>query len=343
LFRKYYKQANDAIEPNRALIDKIFEEAEKRQRPKFAAKIYKFGIGVAAVLVVSVSAVMFLHFGNDGGAPEINKGALATVEGTDSATKESLNSDAPASPPIEADVMDVEEQQGKSKDVASDNGVSNKSKKESDEMPKSGKPTEKTVSDSTKDKTEEKPDNSTENNNSPSEKRPGERRPANNNSNSIEPIAPQTAEAKVPENTPVLAAEIGEENDGTGAERPMARGVEPVENIEETAEPVEENSDHMREADLDNLDEVSDGEYNVISNMLTSHFGEEDEMTGNPYVFEVVEKNDDVYVGRWRWLVDGHSSLITEFVVTSNMSEMYESSIVDDKIRWSTEDNLLLN
>ena len=33
LFKKYYKQANDDIETNRALIDKIFEEAEKGSLP----------------------------------------------------------------------------------------------------------------------------------------------------------------------------------------------------------------------------------------------------------------------------------------------------------------------
>lgn len=59
MFRKYYKQANDDIKPDRELIDKIFEKAEKLPKTKSRAKIYKFGTAIAAVFVVAVA--MFLY------------------------------------------------------------------------------------------------------------------------------------------------------------------------------------------------------------------------------------------------------------------------------------------
>ncbi len=55
MFKKYYKEANDDIKTNRQLIDKIFEEAEKPTKTKHFAKIYKFGMAAAAVLVLAVS------------------------------------------------------------------------------------------------------------------------------------------------------------------------------------------------------------------------------------------------------------------------------------------------
>ena len=58
MFKKYYKQANDDIQPNRELIDKIFEQAEKNKKP-ISAVVYKYGMAVAAVLVLAVSAFSY--------------------------------------------------------------------------------------------------------------------------------------------------------------------------------------------------------------------------------------------------------------------------------------------
>lgn len=58
MFKKYYKQANDDIKPNRELIDKIFEQAEKSKKP-ISAVIYKYGMAVAVVLVLAVSAFSY--------------------------------------------------------------------------------------------------------------------------------------------------------------------------------------------------------------------------------------------------------------------------------------------
>lgn len=54
LFKKYYKEAFDDIKPDRELISKIFEEAEKKAKPKTAV-IYKYGMVFAAVMVFVVS------------------------------------------------------------------------------------------------------------------------------------------------------------------------------------------------------------------------------------------------------------------------------------------------
>lgn len=58
MFKKYYKQANDDIQPNHELIDKIFEQAEKNKKP-ISAVVYKYGMVAAAVLVLAVSAFSY--------------------------------------------------------------------------------------------------------------------------------------------------------------------------------------------------------------------------------------------------------------------------------------------
>lgn len=65
MFKKYYKEANDDIKTNRELIGKIFEAAEQPMKPKRTAKIYKFGMTAAAVLVLGVSVTMFSMFSNN--------------------------------------------------------------------------------------------------------------------------------------------------------------------------------------------------------------------------------------------------------------------------------------
>lgn len=68
MFRKYYKQANDDIVPDRELIDKIFEQADKKTVRTGRARIYRFGTAVAAVLILAVSAAAYpqiIRYGSD--------------------------------------------------------------------------------------------------------------------------------------------------------------------------------------------------------------------------------------------------------------------------------------
>ena len=145
-------------------------------------------------------------------------------------------------------------------------------------------------------------------------------------------IVPDVSE-RPKDNGAVLAAETDE----TTEETIVARDVVKAGNSEES-------SNATNVAKLEDFDDVSDAEANVISNMLISNFGEEDEITGNEYIFEIVGKSEEVYLGRWRWMVGDHSSLLTEFVISSNMSEMYECTYDDEgNIQWSKEENLLFD
>lgn len=57
MFRKYYKEANDDIKPNRELIDKIFEQAETARAPK--KRIYKLAYAAAAAAAIAVSVYSY--------------------------------------------------------------------------------------------------------------------------------------------------------------------------------------------------------------------------------------------------------------------------------------------
>ncbi len=59
MFKKYYKAANDDIQPNRELIDQIFEKAEKGAKVFSWNSVYKYGATVAAVLVLAISAYSY--------------------------------------------------------------------------------------------------------------------------------------------------------------------------------------------------------------------------------------------------------------------------------------------
>lgn len=59
MFRKYYKEANDDIKPNRALIDTIFENAEKSEKSAVRTKVYRYGTLAAAVLILAVSVYSY--------------------------------------------------------------------------------------------------------------------------------------------------------------------------------------------------------------------------------------------------------------------------------------------
>ncbi|MBE7031365.1 MAG: hypothetical protein E7401_00150 [Ruminococcaceae bacterium] len=95
------------------------------------------------------------------------------------------------------------------------------------------------------------------------------------------------------------------------------------------------------------LSEVTEDERKSIENNLRQKFGEVDAETGNAFIFEIVGKSEfggeTVYVGRWRWWVKDHSSLLCEFVLNEQMTEMYECSPCGEGglVKWTKADNLL--
>lgn len=95
------------------------------------------------------------------------------------------------------------------------------------------------------------------------------------------------------------------------------------------------------------ISEVTEDEQKSIENSLRQKFGEADAETGNPFIFEIAGKSEfggeTVYVGRWRWWVKDHSSLLCEFVLNEQITEMYECSPVgeDGLVQWTKTNNLL--
>ncbi len=96
---------------------------------------------------------------------------------------------------------------------------------------------------------------------------------------------------------------------------------------------------------FENVLDVDDAEKEVVSSFLHSVFGEVDSATQNQLIFEIAGKFESggeiFYLGRWRWWVIDHSSLLTEFVLDEKLSQMYECRIEDGEIIWKAENNLL--
>ena len=96
---------------------------------------------------------------------------------------------------------------------------------------------------------------------------------------------------------------------------------------------------------FENVCDVDDAEKEVVSSFLYSVFGEVDSETQNQHIFEIAGKfengGETFYLGRWRWWVIDHSSLLTEFVLDNSLSKMYECRIEDGEIIWTTENNFL--
>ena len=318
MFKKYYKQANDDIETNRALIDKIFEEAEKPIKVKPFGKIYKFGIAAAAVLVIGVSATLFSMYG--GSNTKVNHLPVATK------TEESdINRDGAA----DKEIQHIEN----GMDEIKDRPVENAPMLANVVDEKSG------VNSNTIEKNDNINNDSKKGNQVNSSKKEENAVPKNQQSeqtqNKVEPIKPIQSEVqKTSEQTDngVMLAMETETNGISVYDGKSGRIADEPQNNDTT----------INELNIDEIKEISDAEYGVIHSMLIACFGEKDETTGNEYIFEIVGKTDNVYLGRWRWFVDGHSSLLTEFVITADMSGMYECTFTDDgKGQWSTEKNLL--
>ncbi len=100
------------------------------------------------------------------------------------------------------------------------------------------------------------------------------------------------------------------------------------------------------QADISNLQSVTENEIELATNNLIERLGTADENTGNIYSFEIAGKleanGNTYYLGRWRWLVDDHSSLICEFVLSDNLNEIYECVITENKVRFNTDNNLFI-
>ncbi len=99
MFKKYYKEANDDIKTNRELINKIFEEAEKPAKPKQFAKIYKFGMAAAAVLVLAVSVSFLPNIMKNSGQPGTSNMALHIAHSD--ANKTDANKKSETTQPVE--------------------------------------------------------------------------------------------------------------------------------------------------------------------------------------------------------------------------------------------------
>ncbi|MBR5614312.1 MAG: hypothetical protein IKW64_03300 [Clostridia bacterium] len=92
----------------------------------------------------------------------------------------------------------------------------------------------------------------------------------------------------------------------------------------------------------EDITDVNEAEIARITEFLKSRFGEKDTQMGHEYIFEIAGKAEDFYIGRWKWFVNDHSSLLTEFVLNFEMTEMYEFQYTENEtIQWNTENNLL--
>ncbi len=253
MFKKYYKEANDQIETNRELIDKIFDEYSKSQSKSDRGKVYKFGIkygtAFAAVLVLCVAVSVY---------PQISKLNDIPTTAEQQSNLNNLNSAITEEPKyaVENVASDV---------IAEDTNREILSKQS-----------------------------------------------VQNNEN-----------------------DISNENNSIS----MARSTEQYQEQESRAKVIIDY-----QADISQLKEVSEEEIKYATDILIEKLGTADENTGNIYSFEISGKLEAegkfYYLGRWKWLVDDHLSLICEFVLSDDLTELYECSIYDNNVGWTMQYNL---
>ncbi len=136
------------------------------------------------------------------------------------------------------------------------------------------------------------------------------------------------------ENTNSRIAAASEQNDEQGFIIPENAGVS-------TGARMIDNS-NVCEIATESIIDANEAETASITEFLKSQFGEKDTETGNEYIFEIAGKTEEFYIGRWKWFVNDHSSLLTEFVLNLELTEMYEYQYTENAtIQWSTENNLL--
>lgn len=177
----------------------------------------------------------------------------------------------------------------------------------------------------------------------------------------VEPIKTETAEQKAqkevadyvaqPENSAKTASEPAPEPaaEDTNSEINTAAATEnaqpfsiPGRSYSRTTEaPPEFDANEMP---FDSFAEVSAEETERIQNFLITNFGEKDEETGNALIFEIVGKSEGMYLGRWKWFVVDHNSLLCEFIINEELTEMYECTFNENNtVMWNTSNNLLNN
>ena len=249
MFRKYYKQANDDIKPDRELIDRIFEKAEKLPEVKTKAKIYRIGTAVAAVFVVAVSAFLY---------PQIQK----------------IHQQ-----PIVEETKDNIESRDSSEEIKA---LQPRTEPNQDSLAK----------------------------------------------------ASQTTENAAVENSGIAVATVGETEENVA-----------------TFDVAQKERIVKREykQSIENIAEADGTEKNALTESLYANFGPSDEATGNQHIFEITgkfnvnidEEERTFYVGRWRWFVIDHSSLLCEFVIDEAATQMYECRYEDGSIIWDETNNLL--
>ncbi len=97
---------------------------------------------------------------------------------------------------------------------------------------------------------------------------------------------------------------------------------------------------------MDNFMEVPESKIEEITEILMQKFGEKDEETGNIFIFEIVGIAETewggYYLGRWKWFVGDHSSLLTSFVLNEDMTELYECTLNSETgdVLWNEERNM---
>ena len=108
---------------------------------------------------------------------------------------------------------------------------------------------------------------------------------------------------------------------------------------------VSHESELIKTADLDKVVPIDEEKTAEITAALYDYFTTADAETGNPYVFEIVGEfdadNEHYYLGRWQWNVEGHNSLLCDFVLKESLTEMYDCTIEDNKIDWFEGDSVI--
>ncbi|MBR5155532.1 MAG: hypothetical protein IKW62_03480 [Clostridia bacterium] len=252
MFRKYYKAANDDIQTNRELIDKVFENFSDNNTTKKRSKVYNFGMrygtAFAAVLVLCVAVASYPQIIKLNKTPIIEESNQIKV------------SDAKFVEHTEAIKLEAE-------------------------------------------------------------------------------VNIQHSEETINNSQKSVVA-----NDESVATKTTAENKEVEYTSRERIADVQTAAQYDFSISFSDVKSVSETETESAVKTLTEKLGKEDTDSGKLYVFEIVGKFDSneetYYLGRWKWLVVDHTSLLTEFVLNSDLSKMYECYHNDNTISWNTEVNI---
>ena len=101
---------------------------------------------------------------------------------------------------------------------------------------------------------------------------------------------------------------------------------------------------NLYEIEISAMKTITDDEIRIATNILEEKLGKSDENTGNLYIFDIAGKLEteggSYYLGRWKWLVDDHTSLLCEFVLSCDFNGLYKCAINDNKVQWNTDTNM---